>query len=82
MSQDSCNIKMVRKYYQDIKDLKNKYDEKQRKYKISYGKLLNTSTAASSVGVISGVLIIGTVFTVVRLSISASLGVVLVAFCY
>ena len=76
MSQESFNIEMVRKYYQDIMDLKNKCDEKQRKYKNSYDKLLNTSTAASSVGVISGVSTIGTAFTVVGLPISASLGVV------
>ena len=76
ISQESFNIEMVRKYYQDITDLKNKYDEKQRKYKNSYNKLLNTSTAASSVGVISGVSAIGTAFTIVGLPISAKLGVV------
>ena len=76
MIQESFNIEMVRKYYQDITDLKNKYDEKQRKYKNSNDKLLNTSTAASSVGVINGVSTIGTAFTVVGLPISASLGVV------
>ena len=54
----------------------NKYSEKQQKYKNAYNKSLNTSTAASSVGVISGVSTIGTTFTVVRLPISASLGVV------
>ena len=36
MSQESFNIEMVRKYYQDITDLKNKYNEKQRKYKNAY----------------------------------------------
>ena len=76
ISQESFNIEMVRKYYQDITDLKNKYDEKQRKYQNAYNKLLNASTGASSVGVISGVSTIGTAFTVVGLSISTSLGVV------
>ena len=76
ISQESFNIETIRKYYQDITDLKNKYDEKQRKYKDAYNKLLNTSTAASSVGVVSGVSTIGTAFTVVGLPISASLGVV------
>ena len=33
MSQESLNIEMVRKYYQDIVNLKEKYTEKQRKYK-------------------------------------------------
>ena len=33
ISQESFNIETVGKYYQDITDLKNKYDEKQRKYK-------------------------------------------------
>ena len=75
MSQQIVNIEMVRKYCQDITDRNNKYDEKQQKYKNSYDKLLNTSTAASSVGVISGVSTIGTAFTVVGLPISASLGV-------
>ena len=76
ISQESFNIEMVRKYYQDITVLKNKYQEKQRKYKNACNKLLNTSTAASSVGVVGGVSTIGTSFTVVGLSISASLGVV------
>ena len=29
MSQESFNIKTIRKYHQDIMDLKNKYHEKQ-----------------------------------------------------
>ena len=74
ISQESFNVETIRKYYQDIIDLKNEYDEKQRKYKDAYNKLLNTSTAAS--GVVSGVSSIGTGFTVVGLPISASLGVV------
>ena len=76
ISQESFNIEMVRKYYQDITDLKNKYNEKQRKYKNSYNKLLHASTGSSSVGVINSVSTIGTTFTVVELPISASLGVV------
>ena len=77
ISQESFNVEMVRKYHQDISvDLKNKYDEKQRKYKNAYNKLLNTSTAATSVGVVSGVSTIGIAFTVAGLPISASLGVV------
>ena len=76
ISQESFNVETIRKYYQDITNLKNKYDEKQRKYKVAYNKLLNTSTAASSVGVVSGVSTTGTAFTVVGLPISASLDVV------
>ena len=76
MSQESFNIEMVRKYYQDITDLNNKYNEKQRKYKNTYNKLLHASTGASSVGVISGVSTIGTAFTVVGLPIRVSLDVV------
>ena len=75
-SQESFNVEAIMKYYQEITDFKNKYDEKQRKYKIACNKLLNTSTAARSVGVVSGVSIIRTAFTVVGLPISASLGVV------
>ena len=74
--QESFNVETIRKYYQDIINLKNKYDKKQRKYKNAYNKLLNTSTAASSVGTVSGVSTIETAFTVVGLPISASLGVV------
>ena len=33
INQESFNIEMVKKYYQDIAKLKEKYDEKQRKYK-------------------------------------------------
>ena len=76
ISQESFNVETIRKYYQDVTDLKNKYDEKQRKYKNADNKLLNTSTAASSVGVVSRVSTIRTAFTVVGLPISASLGVV------
>ena len=67
---------MVRKYYQDSANLKEKYNEKQRKYKNAYNKLLHASTGASSVALVSGVSTIGTAFTVVGLPISASLGVV------
>ena len=76
VSQESFNIEMVRKYYQDIANLKEKYTEKQRKYKNAYNKLLHASTGASSVALVSGVSTIGTAFIVVGLSISASLGVV------
>ena len=39
INQESFNIETVRKYYQDIADLKNKYNEKQRKYKKATEKL-------------------------------------------
>ena len=76
MSQESFNVEMVGKYYQDIANLKEKYDEKQRKYKNAYNRLLNASTAVSSVAVVSGVSTTGTAFTIVGLPISASLGIV------
>ena len=58
-----------------ITDLKNKYHEKQWKYKNPYVKLLHASTGASYVGIISGISTIGTAFTVVRIPMSASSGV-------
>ena len=76
MSQESFNIEMVRKYYQDKANLKEKYAEKQRKYKNAYTKLLHASTGASSVALVSCVSTVGTSVTVVGLPISASLGVV------
>ena len=76
MSQESFNIETIRKYYQDIVNLKEKYNEKQRKYKNAYNRLLQASTGASSIGVVSGVSTIETAFTVVGLPISTSLGVV------
>ena len=76
MSQESFNIEMVRNYYQDISNLKEKYTQKQQKYKNAYNKLLRASTGASAVGVVSGVSTLGTAFTVVGLPVSASLGVV------
>ena len=76
MSQESFNLEMVRKYYQDIANFKEKYNGKQWKYGNTYNKLLHVSTGASAVCVVSGVSTIGTVFTVVRLPISASLGIV------
>ena len=76
ISQENFNIEMVRKYYQDIANLKEKYTEKQRIYKNAYNRLLHASTGASTVGVISGVSITGTAFTIAGLPISTSLGVV------
>ena len=76
MSQESFNIEVVRKYCQDIANLKEKYNEKQWKYKNAYNRLLRASTGASSVALVNGVSTIGTAFTIVGLTISASLGVV------
>ena len=75
ISQERFDIETIRKYYQDTTDLKNKCNEKQRKYKNAFNKLLHASTGASAVGVISGISTIGTAFTVVGLPISESLGV-------
>ena len=75
MSQESFNIEMVRKYYQDIVNLKEKYTEKQRRYKSPYNRLLHASTGASSVALASGVSTFGTSVTVVGLPISASLAI-------
>ena len=76
MSQESFNIEMVRKYYQDIANLKEKYTEKQWEYKNAYNRLIQASTGASSVALASGVSTIGTSVTVVGIPISAPLGVV------
>ena len=76
MIQESFDIEMVRKYYQDIANLKEKYTEKQRKYKNAYNRLLHASTGASSVVLVSGILTIGTSVTVVGFPISASLAIV------
>ena len=73
MSQESFKIETIRKY-QDITDFKNKYHEKQRKYKNAYNKLLYAST--SSVDIISRISAIGTAFTAVGIPISALLGVI------
>ena len=76
ISQESFNIEMVRKYHEDIANLKEKYTEKQRKYKNAYNRLLHASTGASTVGVVSGVSTIVTSVTIIGIPISASLGVV------
>ena len=76
ISQESFDIEMVRKYYQDIVNLKEKYNEKQRKYKNAYNKLLHAPAGASSVALVSGVSTIRAAFTIVGLPISASLGIV------
>ena len=65
MNQESFNIEMVRKYYQDIANLKN-----------AYNRLLHASTGTSSVALVSGVSTIGTSVTIVRIPISASLAIV------
>ena len=76
MNQESFNIEMVSKYYQDIANLKEKYTEKQRKYKNAYNRLLHASTGASSVALASGVSTIGMAVTTVGFPISASLAIV------
>ena len=76
ISQESFNIEMVMKYYQEIANIKEKYTEKQRKYKNAYNRLLHPSTGASSVALASGVSTIGTSVTVVGFPISASLAIV------
>ena len=76
VSQETFNVEMIRKYHQDIANLKNKYHEKQRKYKNAYNKLPHALTGASAVGVVSSFATVGTAFTVVGIPISASLGVV------
>ena len=76
MSQENFSIVMVRKYYQDIVNLKEKYTEKQQKYTNACNRLLHASTGASSVALVSGVSTIGTSVTVVGLSMSASLAIV------
>ena len=76
MSQESFNIEMVKKYYQDIANLKEKYTEKQRKYKNTYNRLLHASTGASTVGVVSGITAVPTAVTVVGIPLSVSLGAV------
>ena len=74
ISQESFNIEMVRKYYQDIANLKEQYTGKQRKYKNTYNRLLHASMGASSVALVSGT--IGTSITVVGFPISVSLAIV------
>ena len=76
MNQESFNIEMVRKYYQDIANLKEKYTEKKRKYKNAYNRLLHASTGVSSIALASGVSTIGTSVTIVGFPISASLAIV------
>ena len=76
MNQESFNIEMVRKYYQDFANLKEKYTEKQWKYKNAYNRLLHASTGASSVALTSGVSTIRTSVTIVGFPISTSLAIV------
>ena len=76
MSQESFNIEMARKYYQNIANLKEKYTEKQRKYKNAYNRLLHASTGASTVALASGITAVPTAVTVVGIPISVSLGAV------
>ena len=75
MNQESFNIEMVRKYYQDIANFKEKYTEKQWKYKNACNTLLHASTGASSVASASGVSTIGMSVTIVGFPISASLAI-------
>ena len=73
MNQENFKVEVVRRYYQDIANLKEGYAEKQRKCKNAYNRLLHASTGASSVALVSGVSTIGTSVTIVGFPISASL---------
>ena len=75
INQESFNIEMVKKYYKDIANLKEKYTEKQQKYKRVYDKLLYVSSGASSIAMLSGITV-PTAVTVVGIPISVSLGAV------
>ena len=76
INQESFNIEMVKKYYQDIANLKEKYTEKQRKYKNAYNKLIHASTGFSSIAMLSGITAVPTAVTVVGIPIGVSLGAV------
>ena len=76
INQESFNIEMVKKYYQDITNLKKKYADKQRKYKNAYNRLLHASTGASSIAMLSGITAVPTAVTVVGIPISIALGTV------
>ena len=76
INQESFNIEMVKKYYQDIANLKEKYTDKQRKYKNANNRLVHASTGASSIAMLSGISTIGTSVTIVGIPISASLAIV------
>ena len=76
ISQECFNMEMVRKYYQDIANLKEKYTEKQWKYKNAYNRLLHASTGSSSVTLASAVSTIRMSVTIVGFPISASLAIV------
>ena len=79
MKQRGINIrcrKAWRRTNQDIVNLKEKYIEKQRKYKNAYNRLLNAFTGASSVALVSGVSTIRTSVTVLGLLINTSLAIV------
>ena len=76
INQESFNIEMVNKYHEDIVKIKEKYTEKQQKYKNAYNRLIHASTGASSIAMLSGVSTIGTSVTIVGIPISASLAIV------
>ena len=75
MSQESFNIETIRKYYQDITDLKNKYHEKQQKYK-SVQQIAICTSGASSIAMLIGITAVPTALTVLGIPISVSLGAV------
>ena len=76
ISQEIFNIEIVRKYCQDIANLKEQYTGKQRKYKNAYNRLIHAFTGASSVALASGASTIRASVTIVELLISASLAIV------
>ena len=76
ISQGSFNIEMVRKYYQDIANIKENMLKSNGDIKMLTVDYKNASTGASSVALVSGVSTIGTSVTIVGFPISVSLAIV------
>ena len=72
-SPDQFHADTVKKYYDDLINLRNKYKPKLEKYLRKREKLSNTSTSASVVSILAGASAVGSSFTVVGISVGAAL---------
>lgn len=72
-SPDQFHIDTVRRYYDELINLKNKYEKKQKKYSKKRERLSNASTSTSTISILMGASAVGSSFTVVGLPLGTAL---------
>ena len=72
-SPNQFHIDTVKKYYDELINLRNKYERKREKYSKKRERLSNASTSTSAISILMGVSAVGSSFTVVGLPLGSAL---------